>query len=257
MSKTPEIVFRGRTIRVDDNGLVCISDIWSAAGFSVNQKPSQWRRLPQVGQLLTALVERMMGKSHHSEKIKVGDLFYSEIGKKGGTFAHPIMALAYSEYLSPALAVEVREVFLRFKAADPVLADEILARATPEANEWAGTRAIGRSKRREYTDTLKNHGVTGAGYGQCTNAVYQALFDKAANDLRRDMGIKKSVALRDAMSTDELVYIMASEQLASERIKDEVCHGDSECSEASCRSAGFIRTAIEADRADRQKRRLV
>lgn len=75
-----------------------------------------------------------MGKSHHSEKIRVSDLIYSTLGKDGGTFAHPVLALAYSEYLSPKLAVEVREVFLRYRAADATLADEILEKASPGAD---------------------------------------------------------------------------------------------------------------------------
>jgi hypothetical protein len=39
-------------------------------------------------------------------------------------------------YLSLKLEVEIREVWLRFKAADPALADDVLRRATAEANEW-------------------------------------------------------------------------------------------------------------------------
>lgn len=59
-------------------------------------------------------------------------------GAAGGTFADVRLALAYAEYLNPDLAMEVREIVLRDKAAYPTLADDILQRATPEANEGAG-----------------------------------------------------------------------------------------------------------------------
>jgi hypothetical protein len=48
---------------------------------------------------------------------------------------------------------------------------------------------------------------------------------------------------------------MASEQLATERIEDEDSRGVPECATATNRSATFIRQAIEADRADRIKRK--
>ncbi|MGB6087265.1 hypothetical protein, partial [Parvibaculum sp.] len=83
------------------------------------------------------------------------------------------------------------------------------------------------------------------------------LFQKTASEMRRDKGLKKSASLRDAMDRDDLGYTMVSEMLAAERIEEEVCHGTDECREASRRSASFIRGAIEADRADRNKRRLV
>ena len=47
---------------------------------------------------------------------------------------------------------------------------------------------------------------------------------------------------------------MAAEVLATGRINEENCMGNKECSEATGKSAGFIRQAIEADKADRKKR---
>lgn len=45
---TPEpqpLVIRGRAIRADENGLICLNDIWSAAGFTKHQRPFDWMRL--------------------------------------------------------------------------------------------------------------------------------------------------------------------------------------------------------------------
>lgn len=164
------------------------------------------------------------------------------------------LALAYAEYLNPKLGLEVREVFLRYKAGDPTLADEVLERASPEANEWAARRAIGRAERRRFTDTLRDHGVTGPGYGMATNAQYVALFGKTAKQIKAERDISASAALRDKLETSELVYIAAAEHLGGDRIREEECRGNRECSKAAERSASFIREAIERDKADRKRR---
>ena len=138
----------------------------------------------------------------------------------------------------------------------PTLADETLKRASPEANEWAGVRALSRSKRVELTQTLSAHQVKlPAEYAQVTNETYKALLSKTAKELKEDRGLKKTANLRDAMPTGELVYLMASEQLAKERIEDEDSRGVGECSIAARKSAGFIRQAIEGDRANRIKKK--
>lgn len=244
-------VIRGRTIRVDANGLVCLNDIHTAAGFSVNQKPAQWRRLPMVVQLTAVLMERIMGISHNS-KISVQTVIYATGGTNGATYADVRLALAYAEYLNPKLALEVREIFLRYKAADARLADDILERASPEDNEWAGTRAIGRTVRSRFTKTLQNHGAIGRDYGRITNAIYTNLFNRNAQQLKSSRSVGRNGALRDNMTTPELAYVMASEALSSERIEEERCDGGTECLVATNKSARFIRIAIESDRADRR-----
>jgi hypothetical protein len=158
--------------------------------------------------------------------------------------------------LSPSLHIEVNEVFLRHRAGDATLADETLKRATPEANEWAGIRALGRARRNELTQTLSAHQVKlPSEYAKVTNETYKALLGKTAKELKEDRGLKKTANLRDTMPTDQLVYLMASEQLAKERIEDEDSRGVHECSISASKSASFIRSAIEADRADRIKKK--
>ena len=247
------IAFRSKTIRVDVEGRVCLSDFWAASKFSSTKRPSQWRRLPSTQRLQTALAAQIVGRSHNKAKARGFSVYYTEAGRSGATFAHPILALAYAEYLSPTLALEVKETFLRARAGDAALADEILQRATSEENEWAGVRALARSKRLFYTSTLQAHGVEGKGYADCTNATYGALFNGTAAQLRRVKGIPSNSNLRDHMATDELVYVMAAEVLASEHINDVGATGNAECETATSRSAANIRRAIEADRRERKK----
>lgn len=245
---------RGNVIRTDENGLVCLNDIHRASGFKTERRPGDWRDNASTGPLQIAVLERITGKTGNWTKAEFRSVIYAAPGTNGGTYADIRLALAYAEYLNPKLALEVREVFLRYKAADPTLADEILEKATPEANEWAGTRALARSARNQYTDTLRDHGAVHRDYPACTNTLYNELFDKNAAQLREAKGLKKKTGLRDAMSTDELVYVMAGETLARERIVEEVCDGGEACRVATGKSARFIRMAIEADRMDRKGR---
>lgn len=247
-------VLRGRTIRVDENGLFCLNDIWLAAGFKRYQKPSDWRRLEITFRLTTAVLERITGKNRNWSKNDFRTVIYAKTGQLGGTYADVRLALAYAEYLNPKLALEVKEVFLRYKAADPTLADEILQRATPIDNEWAGTRAIGRSVRAGYTAVLQKHGAVGGDYALCTNAIYLSLFNKTAKQLKASRAVGRARPLRDQMTTPELAYVMASEALSSERIEEEHCEGGGECLTATGKSARFIRQAIEFDRSDRRGR---
>lgn len=242
-------VLRGRTIRVDENGLVCLNDIHRAGQFSVNQTPAQWQRLPHVTNMMVALLNRIVGKSHNS-KISMKSLITTKRGAAGGTYADPVLALAYAEYLSAPLAIEVKEVFLRYKAADPTLADDILDRASPEANEWAGKRAMARAGRRFFTDTLQRHGVrVPREFARCTDAVYIGLFRKNTRQLKAAKQV--SANLRDAMDGVELTFVAAGEALARERIEQTNCQGAVECEAATLRSTSFLRDALEAERRDR------
>lgn len=252
--KIPPLAVRGRLIRVDENGLVSLTDVWSAAGFKVNQRPAQWWRLPSTQKLSVALLDRLMGKSHKGEKYRVSSVYYAS--RANGAFGHPILACAYAGYLSPKLEVEVREVWLRFRAGDATLADEILNKASPEANEWAATRALGRATRSRYVSTLRQHGVEApVDYAVCTNETYLALFDRTASDLKKDKGLKKHNSLRDSMASNDLAYLMAAEALSTERIDDTDCRGTPACKDATQTSARHIREAIEKDRANRQRQR--
>ena len=246
-------VLRGQNIKVDDGGLVCLNDIHRAARYSKTRAPAHWQRLPHVTDMIVKLFDRIVGKSHNSKEA-MRSVIRAERGAAGGTYADVRLALAYAEYLSPDLAIEVREVFLRYKAADPTLADEVLERASPEANEWAGKRALGRSVRSQYTKTLQDHGAQGKDYGMCTNVVYAALFDQNATQLKKTKGVAKKGSLRDTMTSSELVFVMASETLSAERIVEERSDGGEACRLASGKSARFIRQAIDADRSDRRGR---
>lgn len=244
-----QVILRGRKIRVDDNGFVSLNDIHRAGGFSKNKRPAHWQRLPTTNALIIATYERVVGKSHKG-KFRTSDVYRAT---PEGTWAHPILAASYAGYLKPELEVEMREVWLRYKAADATLADDVLERASDLENEWAATRALARVKRNEYTKTLDEHGVEGFGYANCTNAVYGQLFDATAKRLKERKALPKNANLRNAMTKDELVYVMMAETLAKGRIEEEQPFGNGPCAKATKRSASFVRDAIDAEKKDRQK----
>jgi hypothetical protein len=247
-----ELVLRGRKIRVDEDGFVCLNDIQRAAGFSTNRRPAEWRGLSTTHELIMATYKRVVPDSAKG-KIRISAVLRSGGGEQGGIWAHPILAAAYAGYLKPELEVEMRELWLRYRSGDATLADEILQRASDEDNEWAATRAMSRAKRTEYTKTLSEHGVEGYGYGTCTNSVYEELLDASAKKLREIRALPKSGNLRDAMSRDELVYVMMAETLSKGRIVEEDSRGNGQCATATRRASGFVRQAIEMEKNDRQR----
>lgn len=242
-------VIRGRAIHVDDGGFVCLNDIWRAAGFSTRQKPADWKELATTGRLIVALLDQNAGKTG-VKNYNPNSVIRTKKGKGGGTYAAIHLAVKYAEYLSPRLALEVADVFLRYKVADPTLADEVLQRASPEANEWAGKRALARAGRRPFTDTLQRHGVrVPIEYARCTDAVYIGLFRKTARQLKAAKQVSSN--LRDAMDAVELTFVATGEALARERIEQTNCEGAVACEAATLRSTSFLRDAIEAERRDR------
>lgn len=245
-------VVRDREIRRTDDDRICLNDLWRAAGSPANKEPSDWRGLPSTKGLILTLTQSPEKFGGNPNTVWIG----GKGGRGGGTFADPRLALDYAEYLSPALALEVKEVFLRARSGDETLADEVLDRASPEANEWAAVRALGRAQRRRFTDCLQEHGAKGSDYAVCTDSVYRGLYGKGAAMLKADKGLPKKANLRDAMSADELTYVLAGEALARERITEESSQGGEECRIATLRSALNIRKAIEIDRADRRGRNV-
>lgn len=254
MIESRAIVIRGSRIFEDSFGNICLDDLWRAAKAKETRSPAKWR-IGRMAQALIAELEKKIKISSLKEDKPVPPSIYARRGRGStGTYAHPILAAAYAGYLSPKLELEVREIWLRYRAGDATLADEILQRASAEENRWAGARALSRSQRVSYTDTLKQAYVTGRGYMDCTEAVYLKLLGGKSFQLREARGLAPKENVRNNLSIAELSFVMAAEALAAERIAEELRLGNDQCVEASGRSAAAIRDAIESDRSSRQKR---
>lgn len=241
-------VLRNQAIRSNAEGLICLNDIWSAAGSDKTRRPAEWRRTASAKRLHGALAARIVGNSHKCAPTLVS----AERGSKGLTFAHIVLAQAYAEFLDDNLAVEVREVFLRFRAGDASLADEILERASLEENRRVATRAMGRVTRGQFTDVLQQHGVVKPFFGICTNVVYQTVLGKPAAALKKALGVPKNGSLRDAMSVTQLAAIALAEALSTDRIEADECNGGEECRQATFSASRHVRGALDAERKDRK-----
>jgi hypothetical protein len=253
--RSAALAIRGRDVRFDENGLACLNDIWAAAGYKKNRRPHDWQRLPGTNLKIERVLELNTGKSRNYTAEDMRKAYRTYRGANGGTFADMRLALDYAEYLNPKLAIEVKEVFLRFKAGDATLADEVLQRASAEDNEWAAKRALGRAVRLSYTGQLKDRGVKqGYEFGNCTNETYVGLFNRTAAELKKDKALAKSASLRDAMSVNELVKVAFSEVLSVERMEAEDAQGYNQCLMATRVAASSVRRALEANKENSQLR---
>lgn len=244
------LVIRGTSVTEDANGYILLDDLWALAKAREAKAPKYWRRSVGAKALIEELQKQVTNSNLRANKPLI-PVIYARKGQPG-TYGHPVLAASYAGHLSAKLEIEVREVWLRYRAGDATLADEILQRASKEANLWTAKRAMARAQRVQYTDILRDHGVEGRGYADCTNAVYERLFDGPAHVLRRRMGLPKKANIRDNLDIAEISFVMAAEALSSERIVEEEHFGNVACASASAKSASAIRRAIEDDRRNRQ-----
>lgn len=98
---TPAFEFGGMIVRRDGD-LVCLTDLWRAAGSPDNKQPYEWQR--RAGREF----------SEHVANTAQGRDWQTDRGGHGGTWANKHLALAYATDLSPALRLHVQEVFFAY-----------------------------------------------------------------------------------------------------------------------------------------------
>ena len=150
-----DLVIRGTRVGEDLHGNICLNDIWALAGSPENKRARDWFPSKRVGAVKQILDQRIGESFPNSEPPPT----YSVEGKgrASRTYAHPVLALDYAAYLNAGLAVEVNEVFLRFKAKDVTLALEILDGMTAQG-EFDKTRV-------DLRNLLKEHNKLSAAAG--------------------------------------------------------------------------------------------
>lgn len=240
------LTVRDKTIFEDVNGNLCLTDIWRAAGAPSAKTPPNWRQLPTTDEYIAAVAENL-GKSYDKAKNDYNSVVYSRTGRRGGTFGHILVAIAYGEYLNPDLAVEIKTTYLALRTGDLSVVGEILAKAEA-AREFQEHRDVSKSIRERYEKTIATHG---GGIGESTNAIYKVLLGGTKQEIATARRLPKSVLFRDKMSTGELLQTMSSEHLATERIEELNLTGRSQTKEASRRSATIVKEAFDRERKDR------
>jgi hypothetical protein len=120
--------------------------------------------------------------NHTSIKNPVESVYYVVgKGRAAKTYAHPVLALAYAEDLLPALGVEVREIFLRYRAADISLANDILDRIAAQVREDE-QRLMARDEIVKNNKKIAAHGKKagcqrGWEYAELHNSGYRGLYN--------------------------------------------------------------------------------
>lgn len=172
---------RGSRVSEDDHGNICLNDLWALAGKPENLRPTSWHRQKRAQALEAALQERIMFLKHNpDEKAEISTYYVNGRGGNAKTYAHPVLALDYSEALNPDLGVEVKQVFLRYRSNDISLANDILDRIAEQVRE-DGLRVQLRDQTTERNKELAREGQR-AGceerweYAELHNAGYRGLY---------------------------------------------------------------------------------
>ena len=263
---------RGSTIR-ENSGNICLNDLWERAGKPENQRARDWHRSKRAQALEKALQARIVEKFHKPQKDVDGTTYYS-VGRGGGalTYAHPVLALDYAEYVNADIGVEVREIFLRYRADDISLANDILDRIADQVQEDE-FRVKNRSeitlRNTELAEQGKKAGCTEYNYAELNNAGYRGLYNGLeAADIHKLKRLTKSQRILDHMIAAEgaaNVFRVTQAKIAMEQRKPKtpeeafkIAHDAGvETREAMKRIGGVMPEDMEpADSISKAKKRL-
>jgi hypothetical protein len=229
--------------------MVSMTDLWKEAGSDKDKTPNDWLNIDASKQLVET-VASMLNTAHNGNvDIQVVKTKRGGKGGGGGTWAHKQIALAYAKYLDPKLHVLVNEVFFQRVEEEKnpdLIADRYIKtyKRHGKTDRWIGERFEGKVARNGYTATLAEHGVTGEGYRNCTNAIYEPLFGGGTVVIREKYGIEKGKNIRDNLSVVQLAAIKFSETLAGDDIEKNQRNGNAQCEIASRRASNAVRQAL-------------
>ncbi|MEZ5971270.1 MAG: KilA-N domain-containing protein [Hyphomonadaceae bacterium] len=207
-SKTALPILRGEKILEDDEGNICLNDLWRLAGSPENLRPTNWRRQKRTQALEAALVDRIMFLKHNYPKNSLPTVYYVQArGKAAKTFAHPVLALDYAECLNPEIGVEIREMFLRFRATDIGLANDILDRIGEQIKEdqtRVHNRAEISARNKDLAAQGARAGCVNWQYAELHNAGYRGLYNGLEEDEIHELkGLTKNQRILDHMCAAE------------------------------------------------------
>jgi hypothetical protein len=201
--------------------LVSLTDLWKAVGGKNTNHPTMW--------LKNASTKEFVSKCAETLKVDNSQLLGIRKGKGGGTFAHWQIALAYAKWLSPELHLQVNDVYRRFQAADPAIAESVIDR-TENAADLARIEARARNKstNKELNSTISQHGGTGPIFATVANINNVAITGKTAKQLRAEHNLPAKASTRGVHDTNVMVRMAYAELLESESINNRRCIGNDE-----------------------------
>lgn len=222
------------------NEMYSLTDLWKLAGSDPQRTPAKWQESEPVQRFIQTACKFL--------NVGISDIIKSKRGKGGGTWGHKQVALEYSQYLDPRYAVLVNEVF--FERIEEEKNPELILerwknkyRNSGKDEKWIDQRYHSTGTRKEFTATLKSHGVSGSGYKDCTNAIYIGFYGKNATALRSEKSIEGNI--RDSLSTVALSAISLIEGLSKEDIENRRLWGNEQCSQSAHTAATEVRKMIK------------
>lgn len=224
-----------------DGDLLSLTDLWKAAGSPENKRPIDWQEKESTKEYIETLAITF----NSAEKA----LLKTKKGRWGGTYAHKSIALSYAKYLDPALHVLVNEVFFQRieEEKNPDLIGQRYIKAYEKRGksaDWTAERLKSIGTRNMFTRTLAAHGVSGDGFRNCTNAIYEPLYGGTTNVIRAKKGLSKHQSIRDNMSKVELAAVGLIEALASDEIERKDIQGNADCEITSRRASRTVANAL-------------
>lgn len=173
---TLPIIIENISIRQDENGRYCLNDLHKASGGEARHKPGNWLVLQQTIELIEELTVAGIPATEQNQPVST-----IQGGLKQGTYVCKELVYAYAMWISAKFHLKVIRTF-----------DAVVSQAFDAACTWEQQRQGSKKIRAAFTDTLREHGVTGFGFAQCTNGIYRLCLTVQLNSLKlkRVWGLK-------------------------------------------------------------------
>ena len=236
-TKTVAFRYNDHDVMFNDNKLVCLNDMWRAAGCPVGKEPQPWLQQDQtqgfVAHILTTHKKRNMGVTHVLKSMR---------GRGGGTFAHWQIGLAYAKYLSHEFHAHANNAFKEWaeEKADPSLKmDRAIAAYAKQgkAATWIDKRQLGKEERKRFASTVFDHNGDAWTVAEGTRSISLKVIGQTPREIKLARAGSEKAKTRDQLSEIELTRIRFAEFEASNLIQARAADGHSECV-AACRDAG-------------------
>ncbi|HLP41980.1 MAG TPA: KilA-N domain-containing protein, partial [Fibrobacteria bacterium] len=151
-AKHAKFMIGSAAVSVNKDGLISLTDLWKVGGEKKHQHPSRWTKNEENVRFIDEVAKKLNSPLEGMLKSTSGR--YS-----GGTFAHWQVALAYAKWLSPALHMQVNEIYARYKAGDATLAEEVIEKVeNPEDLERIERRARAKRQYKRLSSVVFNNG---------------------------------------------------------------------------------------------------
>jgi len=123
-------------------------------------------------------------------------------------------------------------------------AEQKKAKEDEEQKRWLALRDQSKGGRKEFAQTLAEHGVAGRGFAECTNAIYKPILGGTAKQLRAKNHLKAADSIRDRLPGKQLAAVWLAEEMSRDEIEDKDVQGLRGCRATCYDSATRVSKAL-------------